>query len=461
MSNPRTSKQDMTTGSVWRAILLFAIPIILGNMLQQLYNTVDGIIVGRVVNSNALAAVGTCSTLSRFFLCFSMGFSNGCGVMISQYYGAKREEDIKKAFTTGAIIALCIGALMSVIGIVFHHWILATLMDISDPEVLDYATQYFNIFCLGLVFTYAYNYMAYALRAFGDSQATLYFLALASVLNLILDILMVPVMGIAGAAIATVIAQIICAIVTFIYMRKRHKALDISLKEYRIDPDKSRICISLGIPAILQQCSVSMGNLFMQRLVNGFGNTTMAAYTVGAKIEGYLHAPVSGIQQSMSVFAGQNVGAGKMDRVKKGLYATVTINVICCGVVALVGIFGSTWLAEIFGLTGESLSQAIEMIDFYTYTSLTMLFFGLYFSCSGIIHGSGDVGFATVVSLSALASRVIISYLCVYAFHFDYRILWQSTLISNGVSMVLAWSRYFSGKWKQKSQRIIKGSKAD
>lgn len=455
MSNARAAKQDMTNGNVWKAILMFAIPIVLGNMLQQMYNTVDGVIVGRVVNSNALAAVGTCSTLARFFLCFSMGFSNGCGVMISQYYGARREEDIKKAFTTGAIIALVIGLVMTVVGVVFRHWILATLMDISDPEVLDYATQYFTIFCLGLVFTYAYNYMAYALRAFGDSQATLYFLALTSVLNLILDLLMVPLMGIAGAAVATVISQIICAVVTFVYMRKRHQALNIKLRDYHIDAEKSRMCVSLGIPAILQQCSVSMGNLFMQRLVNGFGSTTMAAYTVGAKIEGYLHAPVSGIQQSMSVYSGQNIGAGKMDRVKKGLYSAVTINVICCGIVALIGIFGSNLLAEMFGLEGESLAQAVEMISFYTYTSFTMLFFGLYFSCSGIIHGSGDVGFATFVSLSALASRVIVSYISVYGFDVDYHILWQSTLISNGVSMVLAWARYLSGKWKQKSERIV------
>lgn len=445
----------MTNGSVWKAILLFAIPIILGNMLQQLYNTVDGIIVGRMVNSNALAAVGTCSTLARFFLCFSMGFSNGCAVMISQYYGARREDDIRKAFTTGAIISVCIGLALSVIGIVFHNWILVTLMNISDPDVLGYSVQYFTIYCAGLVFTYAYNFIAYALRAFGDSKATLYFLALTSVLNLILDMIMVRFMGIAGAAVATVISQIVCAIVSYFYMTKRHKALDIKLRDYRIDPDKTRMCVTLGIPAVLQQCSVSMGNLLMQRLVNGFGGVTMAAYTVGVKLEGYLHSPMSGIQQSMSVFTGQNMGAGKLDRVKKGLRSTVMINVVWCAGVAVVGFFASTQLAQLFGLEGETLSRAVEMISFYTFTSCTTLFFGLYFGCSGIIHGSGDVGYATFVSLSALATRVVISYIAVYAFHVDYHILWQSTLISNGVSMVLTWIRYWSGTWKKKSERII------
>ena len=424
-------------------------------MLQQLYNTVDGIIVGRVVNSEALAAVGTCSTLSRFFLCFSMGFSNGCGVMISQYYGAKRDNDIQKAFTTGAIIAVGIGTVLTLIGVVFHKWILSVLMNITDPAVLNYAAQYFTIYCVGLVFTYAYNYIAYALRAFGDSRATLYFLALTSVLNLILDLIMVPWIGIAGAAVATVVSQIVCAVVSYFYVTKNHAALNIKLRDYRIHPDKARMCATLGIPAILQMCSVSIGNLMMQRLVNSFGGVTMAAYTVGAKIEGYLHAPISGIQQSMSVFSGQNIGAGKMDRVKQGLRSTVTINVIWCAAVAVLGFFASGMIGEVFGLEGEALSQAVEMISFYTYTSLTTLFFGLYFGCSGIIHGSGDVGYATFVSLSALASRVLISYVAVYVFKVDHHILWQSTMVSNAISMILTWVRYWNGKWKLKSKAII------
>lgn len=455
MNNAKTAKQDMTSGSVWKALLMFAVPIILGNVLQQLYNTVDGIIVGRVVNSNALAAVGSCSSLARLFLCFSMGFSNGCAVMISQYYGARRNEDIRKAFTTGAIISVSIGAVLAVVGIVFHNWILVTLMNISDPEVLDYSVQYFTIYCVGLVFTYGYNFIAYALRAFGDSKATLYFLALTSILNLILDLIMVRWMGIAGAAVATVISQIVCAAVSYIYMTRRHQSLNIKLRDYRIDVEKSKMCLTLGIPAILQQCSVSMGNLLMQRLVNGFGGVTMAAYTVGVKLEGYMHSPMSGIQQSMSVFTGQNMGAGKMDRVKQGLSKAVTLNVIWCGIVAVIGFFGANALAGVFGLQGEALSRAIEMIDFYTFTSFTTLFFGFYFGCSGVIHGSGDVGYATFVSLSALATRVIIAYIAVYGLHVDYHILWQSTLISNGVSMVLTWIRYWGGGWKKKSEKII------
>lgn len=455
MQKTRSSKFDMTVGPVLKTILAFAIPIILGNMLQQLYNTVDGIVVGRVVNSNALAAIGTCSTLARFFICFSMGFSNGCGVIMAQLYGARRYDKIKKAFTTGMIIALGIGVVVSALGLTFHSWILYSFMDIKDPDVFGYADTYFSIYCMGLIFMYAYNFIAYILRSFGDSRATLYFLALTSVLNLILDLFMVQFWGIAGAAIATVISQIVCAVVSFIYMSKRHEALNIRLREYRVDREMAKNCVILGIPAILQQSSASLGNLVMQRLVNGFGNTVMAAYTVGTKLEGYMHAPLSGIQQSMATFAGQNIGAKKLDRVKKGLYLAFAINMVVCVFWAVVCLVGGDGIAALFALDGESFDYAMQMIRFYSYASPTLFFFGAYFCCAGVIHGSGDVAFATFITLSALLTRVVLSYTAVYAFSVDCNILWYSTLVSNGLSMVLAWARYYSGRWKKKSERIV------
>ncbi len=445
----------MTEGVAWKILVGFAIPIILGNILQQLYNTVDGIVVGNVVDSNALAAIGTCSTLARFFLCFSMGFSNGCGVIISQLYGAKKEEDVKKAFGTGAIIALGIGVVLTVVGVVFHHWILYGLMNVRDEVVLGYANQYFTIYCLGLIFTYAYNFIAYSLRAFGDSRATLYFLGITSVLNVILDLILVRIFGISGAAAATVISQIVCAVVSFIYMTKRHPMLNLKLKEYRLDKEMSQKCISLGVPGILQQCSVSLGNIAMQRLVNSFGATTMAAYTVGTKVEGYLHAPISGLQQSMATYTGQNVGAGKLDRVKKGLYSALIINAVVCVIASAICFFGVDAIAAAFGLEGESLSQAVAMIKFYSYASPTLVCFAAYFSCSGVIHGSGDVGYATFISLTALVSRAVFAYIAVYAFSCEAPILWQSCLVGNAVSMILTWIRYFSGTWKKKSAKIV------
>lgn len=448
-------KYNMTEGTEWKQILMFVVPIILGNMLQQLYNTVDGIIVGRFINSNALAAIGTCSTLARFFICFSMGFSSGCGVILSQFFGAKRGDDIKKAFSTGIIIACILGAVLSVFGLTCHNWILSTIMNIQDPDVLAYANTYFAIYCAGLIFTYIYNFIAYSLRAFGDSRATLYFLAVSSVLNLVLDIFMVRLWGIAGAAIATVISQIVCTVVSFIYMRKRHEALNIRFREYRFDREMGAKCVKLGIPAVLQMCSVSIGNLVMQRLVNSFGATVMAGYTVGVKIESYMHAPLQGIQQSMATFTGQNMGAGKLERVKKGLYRALIINMIFCVVCALVCLIAGDSLGRAFGLDGESLEMANRMIRFYSYTAPTQFFFGAYFCCAGLIHGSGDVSYATFVSLFALASRVAYGYIGVYAFNATSSVLYHSTCLSNGLSMVLAWIRYFSGKWKEKSRKIL------
>ena len=445
----------MTEGIEWKLILSFAIPIILGNMLQQLYNTVDGIVVGNYVNSNALAAIGTCSTLARFFLCFSMGFSNGCGVIVSQLYGARQDSEIRKAFTTGMIIALGLGVLLSAFGLICHGWILSSLMNIKDPDVFAYADTYFVIYCMGLIFTYIYNFIAYILRAFGDSRATLYFLALTSILNLVLDLLMVRWWGIAGAAIATVISQLVCAIVSYIYMTRRYDSLNIRFSEYRVDGPMAKKCVTLGIPAILQISSVSIGNIIMQRLVNSFGSTVMAGYTVGVKMESYMHAPLQGIQQSMATFTGQNVGAGKLDRVKRGLYRALLINMIACAVVALICLIAGDALGRMFGLEGESLNFAVKMIRFYSYVAPTLFFFGAYFCCAGLIHGSGDVAYATFVSLFALASRVVYSYVGVYAFSASEAVLYHSTMLSNGLSMVLAWAGYFSGKWKDKSKKIL------
>ncbi len=450
----KRSGVDMTEGIEWRKILIFAIPIIIGTLLQQLYNTVDGIVVGRYVNSDALAAVGNCTTLARFFLAFSQGFSNGCGVIISQFYGARQKNNMKKAAGTGILIALGLGVFFSAFGLIFHNWILTSALKIEEASVAHYANQYFTVYCIGLIFTYAYNFIAYTLRAMGDSRATLYFLALTSILNLILDLFMVPLFGIAGAATATVISQCVCAVVSYIYMIKRYPELNfVKAKTLRLDKEMALKCINLGIPAILQQCSVSLGNLTMQRLVNSYGSVTMAAYTVGSKVEGYLHAPAQGIQQSMSVFTGQNVGASNYDRVKKGLYQALMINVAVTLVLGIGFNIAATPVVALFGVEGEVLKEAVEFVKFTA--PFNMMIFSIYFTCAGLIQGSGDVGYATFVSLSALAMRVLFSYVMKYGFGADYHILWRSALVSNGLSLVLAWARYFAGTWKKKSKKIV------
>lgn len=443
----------MTVGTEWKILLGFAIPIICGNLLQQLYNTVDGIVVGRLVNSNALAAVGTCSMLSRFFLAFSMGFSNGCGVIISQLYGAKKHEELRKAFSTGAIISLALGIALTAFGLLGHSWILSSLMNIRDEEVFAYADQYFVIYCLGLIFMYVYNYIAYSLRAFGDSRATLYFLALTSILNLILDMFMVKLWGIAGAAIATVISQIVCAVVSYFYMVRRYEVLNIRPSQMRVDREMMYQCVNLGIPAVLQQCSASLGNLVMQRLVNSFGSVTMAAFTVGSKVQGYVQAPIMGMQQAVATFTGQNMGAEKLERVKKGLYRAVIMNAVIVLAIGIVINLGAEGVAALFGVEGETLEQSVAYIRFMA--PACELVFAVYFTCAGLIHGSGDVKYATFITLSSLVARAVFAYIAVYAFQAEYPILWRSALLANIWSLVFTWGRFYSGKWKKHSKAIV------
>ncbi|MCC8101614.1 MAG: MATE family efflux transporter [Clostridiales bacterium] len=444
------SGRDMTVGREWKLILSFALPIILGSLLQQLYSTVDGVVVGRMVDSDALSAVGNCTTVASFFLAFSLGFSGGCGVVLSHYYGGKRFDDLRRMFATGMAIALGLGAVFSILGAVGSVWLLEVVLNIRDARILEYAKLYLSIYCVGLIFTFLYNYIAYALRAIGDSRATLYFLALASLLNIGLDVIFVGMYGILGAAVATVVAQIICAIVSYVYMIKRYEMLRLKWREFKPDREMTWMCIRLGIPAVMQQCSVSLGQTVMQRLVNSFGSTTIAAYVVGAKVERYLSAPILGVQQSMSTFTGQNLGANREERVKKGLRGSLAITLIMAALLGGIVYIAAAPTVALFGVEGETMRQAIEYIRFVM--PGCMLIFAVYQSYAGLLHGAGDVGFVTFISLSSLAARAVYSYIRVYVFEAEYPILWRSLLLAYLWSLIFACVRYYRGTWKKKSE---------
>ena len=222
MANSKV-RTDMTTGTPWKHILLFSLPIMAGNLLQQLYNTVDGIVVGNFVSEDALAATGAGAAMAFFFLALSMGLGNGVGIMISQLYGAKRYDELKSAVSTGLILLIGLGVVVSIAGIVLSPVLFSGLMQVEEGPVRDMSITYFAIYSIGFVLQFAYNTVASILRAVGDSKATLWFLMVSAVLNLILDLVFVICFnwGVAGAAIATVISQLASAVVSFIYMFKK------------------------------------------------------------------------------------------------------------------------------------------------------------------------------------------------------------------------------------------------
>jgi putative MATE family efflux protein len=305
-----------------------------------------------------------------------------------------------------------------------------------------------------LIFTYGYNYIAFVLRAMGDSKATLYCLAVASILNLILDWILVPQSGVIGAAMATVLSQCVCFLFSYFYMARNYKFFALENIKICLDREKARQCIALGLPSIMQQCSVSLGQGAMQRLVNQYGNVTMAAYTVGSKMERYSTVPVLAVQQGMSTFTGQNMGAGQEERVRKTLWDSEIMILILTSVLCIpIAVFAKT-LVGLFGVSGEILRQAIEYVQFCM--PWCTWIFGVYLVCAGVLQGAGDVKYTTFISLSSLVVRALVAYIGAFYFDAKYPIIWQSILIAYVWSLVFVVIRYFGGRWKKKSEAIMK-----
>lgn len=450
-----SEKNDMTSGVEWKKLLLFALPIMAGQFLQQLYNTVDGIVVGKYIGDAALGSVGACTSLAFLFLAFSIGFGNGSGIVIAQLYGAQRMDELKRAVATALMLLTGMGVIALLIGYFGTHWFVTGLMNVRGDHLIRLSTTYFSIYALGLVFQFAYNCVASILRAVGDSRATLYFLCVSAVLNLVLDILFVAKFqwGVAGAAIATVLSQFVCVVVCFVYMFGKYPFFRFKKGEFRFDPRQCLLCLEMGVPMTLQHCIISFGNVLMQRLVNHFGETTMAAFTCGLRIENYCMVPALSLNSAMSMFTGQNIGAGRLDRVERCWKGTVKLAMGITFAIATVLFVGAYPLAGLFGVEGESLRQAVEYIRFISYL---MVFFSVYQTTIGLIQGSGDALYAMLCSLITLTSRVSLAYLLVFCFDFGYSVIWHTIPVGWLLGLVLSLIRYRAGVWRRKT--IIGGS---
>lgn len=438
----------MTQGSEWKLILRFALPLVAGNILQQLYNAVDGVVVGNFAanGENALAAVGTCAPVTMIFIAVAIGLSNGCAILISQLYGAKRYDEMRQAVSTSLILVGAIGLLLSVVGGVVAKWFLVHILSVPD-SFLDDAVSYFSIYCFGLVFQFVYNIVSFILRSLGDSSATLYFLLISSVTNIILDMVFVAVFhwDVPGVAVATVIAQAVSAVVSVVYMFKKHSVLRLGKGGFRFRKDKGLLALRLGIPSALQQCVVSFGNVAVQRVINDFGLT--AGVTAGLRVENFVSAVILAFNVAMSTFTGQNIGAGKLDRVRRGLRVTRIMGLgICVGAAVLVCAFAVP-LASLFGVDGDSLTTAVVYIRVL---APSMLLFGMYYITTGVLQGSGDVTFVAVNSLVSLGIRCIACYSLAYLTPVGGAAVWYSPVMGWAVVMCLAMARYKWGPWRSK-----------
>ena len=445
------NRRDMTSGPEWKEILLFSLPIMLGQFLQQLYNTVDG--ATQAIGENMIAAVGSCVSLIFLFLAISIGLGNGGAVLIAQLYGARRTHELRRAASTLLITLVGLGTFLTIAGSVFARPLVVGLMRVRDPDIIDMAIEYFAIYSLGLIFQYIYNAVAGILRAIGDSRATMYFLIVSAVLNTILDVWFVVSFGwgVVGVAVATVIAQAASAAVSVAYMFIKYPIFRFKKGEFVFDREKFGISLRLGVPAIIQQAVISLGNVFIQRLVNSFDPTTMSAFTVGNRMEAYALVPIFGLNSGVATFTGQNVGAQKYDRVHRGWRVSTIMSCVSSVAIALTINLLAGDFARLFNLGGVSMAKAVE---YQRYMSYCVVIFAAYMPTSGLLQGAGDAIWASVTSLATLSARVAVSYLLAYAFNVGYASCWLSLPVGWALGIAITYPRYFSKKWMTK--RVVR-----
>ena len=439
-------EKTMTEGKEWKLILLFTLPLMAGNLLQQLYNTVDGIIVGNFVSEDALAAVGTCSPLTMLFIAIAVGMSNGAAVVISQLYGARRLEEMKRSIATSLILLFWMGVVFSVLGCVLAKWMLNTVLGVQDYLLAD-AVLYFRVYAIGLLFQFVYNIVAAVLRSLGDSRATLYFLLISSVCNVLLDLAAVLVLhwGVMGAALATVVSQLVSAVASICYLFQRYPDLRFAKGEFHFDGEKGILIMKMGIPSTLQQCVASLGHVAIQRVINAFDIT--AGYTAAMRIESFILIPIQGFFMGMATFTGQNLGAGKLERIYRALRHTMAMSmIVVAGVIAIIFPLAPQ-LVALFGVTGTSAAIAAHYLRFIVFA---FSIFCIYFCVNGVLQGAGDVGFCAFNTFSGLAMKVIFVYIAAFLTPIGMRAIWWGSLASWVYSLTLAVLRYRFGLWRNK-----------
>lgn len=366
----------MTQGNIWKLLITFSIPLIIGNLLQQMYNTADSIIVGNFVGSNGLAAVGSGTALINLIIAFAQGAAVGAGVVVSQYIGADRKDKIKISVHTSICISIILGLILSLLGIFASPSLL--IMMKTPKVVLKSSILYLQIYCGGLIFNVIYNMATGILNAAGNSKKPLVYLAIASFTNIILDLLFIKIfkLGVMGAAIATDISQAISCILAIGYLLKVKSDYKLYIKDLKINKETAVKIIKIGLPTAIQNMVISFSNVLVQSSVNAYGATAMAGYAAYLKIDGFNILPVLSISMAVTTFTGQNVGANRLDGVKKGMYSSlimVLVYTVFIGAVLLI------FSHQVLGLFTHS-AQVIM------YGQLAMKYFCPYYFLLGILN---------------------------------------------------------------------------
>lgn len=459
--------KDLTIGKERRVIFNFATPMLLGNLFQQTYSFIDSIIVGNLIGDEALAAVGASFPIIFALISFVIGIGSGGTIIISQFYGAKDYKKVVKAIDTIFVFMFFSSLIIMFLGITFSRQIFEFTS--LPADVIPFATQYLKTFLWGTILLFGFNGVNAILRGIGDSRTPVYFLVISSILNIILDYVFIKYLnlGIRGAALATVVASGSTFIAGGIYLNKTHKIIRINLLKISFDRSIFRQAVRIGIPSGFQQTFVAFGMIALYSIVNHFDTKVITAYSIAGRIDGLAMLPAMTFGQALAAFVGQNIGANKIDRVKRGLLATLSLSIIVSLAVTTFVITLRVFLIGLFTDTKEVMEVGSTYL---VIVSSAYIIFSIMFSLNGVMRGAGDTlipMFITLFSLwiiripiASILSGRMVEILQSWGLNVNLPPLLSGELAEVGVwlSVPIAWASgaicsyiyYLSGNWKKK-----------
>lgn len=441
-------KYNMLTDSPGKSLFFFALPMILGNLFQQFYTTVDSIIVGQFVGEDALAAVGASYSLTTVFIMIAIGGGIGASVITSQYLGANLYQKMKTSIYTALTSFLVLSFLLGMIGLIFSDNILRGL---NTPEnIMTDALLYLNIYFIGLPFLFMYNILSSIFNALGNSRTPLFLLIFSSLLNIVLDLWFVRGLGfgIAGAAVATLIAQGLSAVVSFTILMRTLKNYGSEKRPSLFDISMLGNMIKVAIPSMLQQSIVSIGMLLVQSVVNGFGSSVLAGYTAGMRIESICVVPMIASGNAVSTFTAQNLGAVAPERIKKGYRAAVKMVAAFAVIICLIITLFHEPIIRAFLEEGSDQAAFWTGNAYLSFIAFFFVFIGLKAITDGVLRGAGDVAVFTLANLVNLTIRVVVAF--TFAPIWGVPAVWIAIPIGWATNFIISFIRYLSGKWSRK-----------
>lgn len=435
----KTEMIDMTEGSPMRLLIKFAIPLLVGNLFQQLYNLVDSVIVGKLVGANALAAVGASGSISFLFFALCNGIGSGGGIITSQMFGRKDVKKVKRCIANTAYIMLLFSVVVGTVAF-FLAKPLLILLDTPSDIIAD-SIAYLRVMCLGIIFVALYNFSSSMLRSLGDSITPLIFLIASTILNGVLDFIFVYFfkMGVLGAAVATMIAQFISGIGCLIYATKSNPFFKLSKEDMKYDKPICESIVKIGVPLSLQFSLIAISTMALQRVVNSFGSVTVAAFTAISRIEQVIHQPYQTLSASLSTYTGQNYGASNKKRILKGYHTGMVIMVIFTVLMLpVMQLFGDN-IMRIFVNDAEVIAMGAKAIRI---SSLFYVFLGMIYTIRGVLNGLSDSFFAMLNGIVEVVGRFTVPIGLTAIASIGVWGIWWSVGVVWFLSGFTAWLRY-------------------